>query len=170
MASENLRGVRINIYDVTLHADAIHRGAGQILPTMRRVIYASCLTAKPAIMEPVFLCEITCPESAMGGIYSTLNRKRGNVFSEENRPGTPLYNMKAYLPVMESFGFTGDLRAATSGQAFPQCVFDHWQLLPGDPLDTSSGKSKPGEIVKGIRERKGLKAEIPPLGEYLDRL
>merc|ERR1712226_648537 len=21
-------------------------------------------------------------------------------------------------------------------EAFPQCVFDHWQVMPGDPLDT----------------------------------
>merc|ERR1711922_127531 len=41
---ENLRGVRFNIYDVTLHADAIHRGGGQIIPTARRVLYASMMT------------------------------------------------------------------------------------------------------------------------------
>ena len=43
--------------------------------------------------------------------------------------GTPIFNLKAYLPVVESFGFTGTLRAATSGQAFPQCVFDHWEVM-----------------------------------------
>eukprot|EP00967_Tisochrysis_lutea_P023616 scaffold27132_cov17-Tisochrysis_lutea.AAC.1 len=57
---------------------------------------------------------------ALGGIYSVLNQKRGMVFEEMQRPGTPMYNVKAYLPVIESFGFTGTLRAATSGQAFPQ--------------------------------------------------
>lgn len=43
--------------------------------------------------------------------------------------GTPIFNLKAYLPVIESFGFTSTLRAATSGQAFPQCVFDHWETM-----------------------------------------
>merc|ERR1711931_139281 len=33
LAEENMRGVRFNIHDVTLHADAIHRGGGQIIPT-----------------------------------------------------------------------------------------------------------------------------------------
>ena len=64
--------------------------------------------------------EIQCPENAMGGVYSSLNRKRGTVVEETNRPGTPLYNVKAYLPVSESFGFTGFLRQNTAGQAFPQ--------------------------------------------------
>jgi len=36
LCDENLRSVRFNIYDVTLHADAIHRGGGQIIPTARR--------------------------------------------------------------------------------------------------------------------------------------
>ena len=41
LCEENLRGCRFNIYDVTLHADAIHRGGGQIIPTARRVMYVS---------------------------------------------------------------------------------------------------------------------------------
>jgi len=45
MCDENMRGIRFNIYDVTLHTDAIHRGGGQIIPTARRVMYASELTA-----------------------------------------------------------------------------------------------------------------------------
>ena len=53
-----MRNCRFNIYDVTLHADAIHRGGGQIIPTARRVLYASMLTAEPRIMEPVYLVEI----------------------------------------------------------------------------------------------------------------
>lgn len=167
MSEENVRGVRFNIHDVTLHADAIHRGGGQIIPTARRVLYAAMLTAKPAIMEPVFLVEIQCPESAMGGIYSVLNRRRGHVFAEEQKVGTPIYMVKAYLPVMESFGFTADLRSHTSGQAFPQCVFDHWQTLTGDPLEEGS---KSNAIVLGIRKRKGLQEGIPPLDRFLDKL
>merc|ERR1712198_375387 len=63
-----------------------------------------------------------------GGIYGVLNRRRGHVFEEAQTPGTPMFVVKAYLPVNESFGFTADLRSNTGGQAFPQCVFDHWQI------------------------------------------
>jgi translation elongation factor EF-G len=66
LCDENMRGVRFNIHDVTLHADAIHRGGGQIIPTARRVFYASVLTAAPRLMEPVYLCEIQCPENVSG--------------------------------------------------------------------------------------------------------
>jgi len=167
LAEENMRGVRFNIYDVTLHTDAIHRGGGQIIPTARRVMYACCLTAEPRLLEPVYLVEIQCPEQAVGGIYGVLNRKRGHVFEESQTPGTPMFVVKAYLPVNESFGFTADLRSNTGGQAFPQCVFDHWQVHPGDPFDPAS---QPAKIVAEIRKRKGLKEGIAPLDNYLDKL
>ena len=75
--------------------------------------------------------------------------------------------MKAYLPVAESFGFTAHLRGLTQGQAFPQCVFDHWQNINGDPFEPTS---KTAEIITQIRKRKQLKVGIPPLDEYLDKL
>merc|ERR1712160_137575 len=135
MTEENMRGCRMNIEDVALHADAIHRGGGQIIPTARRVFYASVLTASPRFQEPIF--------------------------------GTPLVNMKAYLPVAESFVFTQALRAATSGRAFPQCVFDHWEEFQGDPFAEGS---RAMELVQSIRKRKGLKAEVPALDHFVDKL
>jgi len=167
LCDENMRGIRFNLYDVALHADAIHRGGGQIIPTARRVLYASMLTAEPRLCEPVYCCEIQCPENAVGGIYGVLNRRRGHVFEEAQTPGTPMFVVKAYLPVNESFGFTADLRSNTGGQAFPQCVFDHWQILPGDPLQEGT---KPHQIVQVTKQRKGLKPGNPDLGNYLDKL
>lgn len=166
LAEEQMRGVRFNIVDVTLHSDAIHRGGGQIIPTCRRVCYASYLKAKPALMEPMFLVEIQCPETEVSGVYSVLNKRRGHVFFEEKRTGSPMYTIKAYLPIMDSFGFTAELRAATGGKAFPQCVFDHWQIMSGNPLEP--GKAQ--ELVKSIRKRKGLAIEIPPFENYYDKL
>jgi len=167
LCDENLRGVRFDLHDVTLHADAIHRGGGQIIPTARRCFYACLLTAKPRLLEPVYLVEIQCPEAAVGGIYGVLNRRRGHVFEESQVTGTPMFVVKAFLPVNESFGFTADLRSNTGGQAFPQCVFDHWQILPGDPFDPTS---KPAQIVTDTRKRKGLKEGIAALDNYLDKL
>ncbi|KAL7976109.1 hypothetical protein Chor_008357 [Crotalus horridus] len=124
LCEENLRGVRFDVHDVTLHADAIHRGGGQIIPTARRCLYACMLTAQPRLMEPIYLVEI-------------------------------------------QVGFTADLRSNTGGQAFPQCVFDHWQILPGDPFDSTT---RPSQVVTETRKRKGLKEGIPALDNFLDKL
>jgi elongation factor 2 len=167
MTEENLRSVRINLIDVTLHADGIHRGGGQIIPTGRRNFHACCLTAKPRLQEPIFLCEITCPADAMGGVYNCLNVRRGIVNEEEQICGTPMSLLRAFLPVSESFGFTAHLRGMTAGQAFPQCVFSHWNEISGDAFDP---ESKTGMIVKEIRVRKALKEGLPSLDNFVDKL
>merc|ERR1719291_1673574 len=128
---------------------------------------AAKLLAKPTLQEPIFLVEITCPVDAMSGVYNCLNLRRGCVFEENPREGTPLTQVKAHLPVSESFGFVAALRQATSGQAFPQCVFSHWDALPGNPLEEGS---KMQELILGIRKRKNIKVEMPKLADYLDKL
>jgi len=75
--------------------------------------------------------------------------------------------MKAYLPVSESFGFNEYLRSLTSGKAFPQCSFDHWEIMKDDPLDK---KSRTYKILMETRKRKGLKEEIPIISEYTDKM
>jgi len=167
LTEENMRQVRCNIMDVVLHADAIHRGGGQLIPTARRVYYAAELTAGPRLQEPIFLAEITAPFDAMGGVYQCLNQRRGIVTEEEQVQGTPLNQVKCFLPVAESFGFTAHLRSLTAGQAFPQCVFHHWAAVAGDPLEA---ESKANQIIHEIRKRKGLKEGIPALDNYMDKL
>jgi elongation factor 2 len=125
------------------------------------------MTANPRFQEPVYLCEITTPQEAMGGIYQCFNQRRGVVFSEESMQGTPLLSVKAYLPVAESFGFSSHLRSLTSGQAFPQSVFSHWDVINQDPFDV---KSKAYEILMNIRKRKGLKLELPVLSDFIDKM
>jgi elongation factor 2 len=167
LGDEPMRNVSCSLVDITLHADAIHRGMGQIMPTARRVVNACFLVSDPTLFEPMYLCEIQVPQDAMGACYGVLTRRRGIVFAEEQRPGTPMMNLRAHLPVLESFGFTADLRSATGGKAFPQCVFDHWEILNGNPTEEGN---KVHEIVRGIRVRKGLDPEVPPLDRFLDKL
>merc|ERR1712061_620613 len=80
LCEENMRGIRYDIKDVTLHTDSIHRGAGQIMPPTRRCCFAAEMTAKPTLQEPMFLVEITCPQEAMSGVYSCMQPRRGQVF------------------------------------------------------------------------------------------
>lgn len=166
LCEENIRGMRFNVFDCELHTDAIHRGGGQIMPTARRLYYALEMLSEPTLLEPIFSCDITAPSDCMGGVYQSLNQRRGQVVEEIQITGTPLNLVKAFLPVSESFGFTGMLRGNTQGKAFPQCVFDHWEQIKGLPLTDAKAK----DLVLGIRKRKGLKEELPDLNNYIDRM
>jgi len=168
MCEERVRGLKFVINDVTLHADAIHRGMGQISPCSRRVTYAGMYLAQPALLEPIFLVNITCPTSITGSIYNVMSMRRGNVFDEGEGMAGGVANMKAWLPVAESFGFSQTLAEATSGAAFSQLMFDHWQLLDGG--DFKDPSTRLGKIINAIRVRKNLAPELPPLDRYLDKL
>ena len=157
----------MKLLDATLHADSIHRGMGQIMPTARRVMFACMYTAKPTLMEPMYMADIAVPVDSTGGVYSTLALRRGEIVEEIPKPGTPMTEIRAYVPVNMSFGFTKELRAATGGKAFPQCSFDHWARMNGDPLTSGS---RVFDIVTETRRRKGLEVAIPPLDRYLDKL
>lgn len=168
LCEERVRGLKMWLNDVTLHADAIHRGMGQISPTARRVTYAGIYLAQPALLEPIFLVNITCPNALVGTIYNVMSMRRGSVTDEGEGMSGGVANMKAFLPVAESFGFSQALAEATGGAAFSQLMFDHWQLMDGG--DFRSPDDRLGKVINAIRTRKGLSPECPPLDRYLDKL
>jgi len=125
------------------------------------------LSAKPALVEPIFLAEIQTEHEVVSKIHTLLGRRRGFVIDEMPKEGTPLYLVKAHIPVLESFGFDADLREATSGRAIPQLLFSHWQVVDGDPNEEGTLANK---IICQVRERKNLKGKIPSLEVYNDKL
>ena len=49
------------------------------MPTARRLFYALEILSSPTLLEPIFSCDITAPMDCMGGVYQTLNTRRGQV-------------------------------------------------------------------------------------------
>ncbi|CAO1630088.1 unnamed protein product [Sympodiomycopsis kandeliae] len=177
LTDEPIRNVKFRILDAELSDEPIHRGGGQIIPTARRCIYASFLLATPRLMEPIYYVEIQAPSDCISSIYTVLSRRRGHVVQDLPKAGTPLFTIKAYIPVIDSNGFETDLRTVTQGQAMCLQTFDHWSVVPGDPTD-SSIKLRPLEpapplglardFVLKTRRRKGLSDEIA-VSTYLDQ-
>jgi len=167
ICEEAMRGIKFTLMDMTMHADAIHRGAGQIMPPCKRAMFACQIRSEPRILEPMYVVDIQVPQNQMAGVYNTLNQRRGQVDVTEERAGTPLVKVKAFLPVLESFGFTQLLRQNTSGTAFPQMIFSHWERVNGNPLEEGSQSNA---IIKDVRKRKGLKEALPVFGDYYDKL
>merc|ERR1719353_1896346 len=117
----------------------------------------------------MFSVEIQAPVDCISAIYTVLGRRRGHVMSEGPRPGTPLHLLKAFVPVIDSFGFETDLRSHTQGQAFCLSTFDHWAIVPGDSLDKNIAlrplEAQPTphlarEFMVKTRRRKGLSEDV----------
>jgi U5 small nuclear ribonucleoprotein component len=112
LCEEPIRNTKFRITNVELASEAIFRGGGQIIPTSRRACYSSFLMANPRLMEPVYSCSMTGPSEAKSNLYTVLARRRGHVLQDEPIAGTPLYNVRGLIPVIDSFGFETDLRVS----------------------------------------------------------
>ncbi|KAF6147629.1 hypothetical protein GIB67_031620 [Kingdonia uniflora] len=169
LCDEPIRNVKFKIVDAKIAPEPLHRGSGQIIPTARRVAYSGFLMATPRLMEPVYYVEIQTPIDCVAAIYTVLARRRGHVTADVPQPGTPAYLVKAFLPVIESFGFETDLRYHTQGQAFALSAFDHWAIVPGDPLDKNivlrplepaPVQHLAREFMVKTRRRKGMSEDV----------
>lgn len=157
LCEEPLRGLKIKLLDVKLHEDPVHRGPAQVMPAIRRAILGSFLTAKPVILEPVYKIGVSVPAQWVGESSGMITRKRGRILSSEQRGA--LTTVTGYIPVAETFGLSADMRSATSGHAFWQCTFDHWEKAP---------ESVAAEVIRQVRERRGLSSEIPRPSKFID--
>lgn len=174
--SPAIRNTKFKITDLSLAPDAISRGGGQIIPTTRRALYSSFLTASPRLLEPLYLVSMTGPADSVSALYTILARRRGHVLSDGPLAGTPLYGVRGLVPVIDSFGFETDVRIHTQGQASVALVFDKWSVVPGDPLDREI-KLRPLEMapvaatardfVIKTRRRKGLSGDVS-VGKFLE--
>jgi elongation factor 2 len=157
LCDEPLRGLKIKLLDVKLHEDPVHRGPAQVMPAVRRAILGSFLTAEPVLLEPIYKIGVSVPAQWVGESSSMITRKRGRILSSEQRGA--LTTVTGYIPVAETFGLSADMRSATSGHAFWQCTFDHWEKAP---------ESVAAEVIKQVRERRGLSSEIPSPKKFID--
>lgn len=82
-------------------------------------------------MEPIYYVEVQAPADCISAVYTVLARRRGHVTQDIPKAGSPLYTIKALIPVIDANGFETDLRTATQGQAFCVQTFDHWSIVPG---------------------------------------
>jgi elongation factor 2 len=156
LTREPCEGIKVKLVDVTLHEDAVHRGPAQVIPAVRSAIFAAILMAKDVVLEPMQKVFISVPQSLMGSATQQIQARRGQILDLDSEGDTVVVVGKT--PVAEMFGFAGDLRSATEGRAIWSTEFLGFEVLT---------QSLQLEIVKEIRQRKGLKAELPKPHDFI---
>jgi elongation factor G len=84
--------------------------------------------AKPVILEPVMLMEITVPDENMGDVIGDLNSRRGKVLGMETRGHSQI--VKAQAPMAEVLKYAQDLHSMTSGRGAFHMEFARYEELP----------------------------------------
>ena len=156
-ANEPCQGLMIKLVDAKLHEDAIHRGPAQVIPAVRNAIYGAITISDPTILEPMQKVFISTPQELMGDASRELNQRRAVV--RDMLTEKDMVNIDAKAPVAEMFGFASAIRSATGGRVLWNTENIGFETLP---------KNLQPEIVKQIRERKGLKPEPQPASYYMD--
>ena len=157
LADEPIRAVKVKLLDAKLHEDPVHRGPAQLMPAMKRAFWGSFLSANPVLSEPIYKIGVSVPHQFVGEVTGLITRKRGRILSSEQKG--PITNVTGYIPVSETFGLSAEMRSATSGHAFWQTQFDHWEKVP---------ESISMEVITSIRKRRGLPEEIPKASKFID--
>jgi elongation factor 2 len=157
LCGEPLRGVKINLMEIQLSENPEHRGPVEIMHGVGKAIFGSFLTAKPMLLEPVYKTVISSPTELAGECSKIISSRRGRISAFEQK-GVSIV-ITGYIPVAETFGLSAELRSATSGRAFWQSMFDHWEKVPA---------KLEAKIIKEIRKRKGLPSEVPKAERFLE--
>ena len=148
LASEKAMGLKVRIVDAKLHEDSVHRGPAQVIPAARSAIYGAMCQGGRTLLEPIQKVFINVPQDYMGSAIGDVQSRRG-VIEDITQEGEVTV-IEAKAPVAEMFGFASAIRSATQGRALWSTENSGFESVPKDLL---------GEVVRGIRTRKGLSPE-----------
>ncbi len=158
LAREKCSGIMVKIMDATIHEDPVHRGPAQIIPAMRRGMYAAMLTAGVLLVEPKQMFTINVPQEYMSDVITLLQSRRGqvqNIVQDREQ-----MSITAKMPVSEVIkGFSNSLRSSTQGRAIWYYEFLGYERLPTELQN---------KIVREIRKRKGVPEEPPKPEQFME--
>jgi len=126
LAGYPVEDIKVSVIDGGYHDVDSSELAFRIAGSM--VFKEAARRADPALLEPVMAVEVTTPETYLGTVIGDLNARRGHVQAMNDRHGNKV--VEALVPLSEMFGYVGDLRSKTSGQASYSMEFHSYAETP----------------------------------------
>ncbi|NHX35324.1 MULTISPECIES: elongation factor EF-2 [Halolamina] len=156
LAAEPVQGTLLRLHDARLHEDTIHRGPAQVIPAVREAVHHALIDGEIRLLEPIQNVRIDVPSEHMGAASGEIQGRRGRVDDMYQEGG--LMVVEGVAPVGEMIGFSSDIRSATEGRASWNTENAGFRVM-ADNLQR--------EKIMEIRERKGMKLELPESIDYL---
>jgi len=126
LAGYPVEDVKVTLVDGAYHDVDSSELAFRVAGSM--VFKEAARRADPALLEPVMAVEVTTPETYLGTVIGDLNARRGHVQAMNDLHGNKV--VQALVPLSEMFGYVGDLRSKTSGQASYSMEFHSYAETP----------------------------------------
>jgi len=96
--------------------------------------------AKPTLLEPIMVVEITVPDEFAGSIMGDLNSRRGRIQGMDNKAGNTV--VKAEVPMAEMLTYGVDLTAMTQGRGSFNMEMHHYDIVPAQLQEKIIEKAK----------------------------
>ncbi|MGB4629003.1 MAG: elongation factor G, partial [Propionicimonas sp.] len=138
LAGYPIEDIKVTLLDGAYHDVDSSELAFKIAGSM--VFKEAARKADPALLEPLMAVEVTTPEDYLGTVIGDINSRRGHVQSMEDAHGNKV--IRALVPLSEMFGYVGDLRSKTSGQASYSMEFDSYGECPRSVSDEIIAKGR----------------------------
>ncbi|PYV58966.1 MAG: elongation factor G [Acidobacteria bacterium] len=102
--------------------------------------------AKPTLLEPIMVTEITIPDEFAGSIMGDLNSRRGRIQGMDNKGGNTI--VKAEVPMSEMLTYGADLTSMTQGRGSFNMEMHHYDVVPGQLQEkiVAHAKAERGEV------------------------
>jgi len=140
LAGYPVEDIKVTLLDGAYHDVDSSELAFKIAGSM--VFKEAARKADPALLEPLMAVEVTTPEDYLGTVIGDINSRRGHVQSMTEAHGNQV--VRALVPLSEMFGYVGDLRSKTSGQASYSMEFDSYGECPKSVADEIIAKGRGG--------------------------
>lgn len=131
--------LKITLYDGSYHDVDSSDMAFKIAASMG--FKKAMETAKPVILEPIVVVEVTVPDQYMGDIIGDINSKRGQIMGVDSKDGKQV--IKATVPLAEMSRYAIDLRSIARGRGSYTMKFSHYQESPPDVSQKIIAAHKP---------------------------
>ncbi len=153
LCSEPIRQIKVKILDIQLGIE--QNDLNEVIHGISKAIFASFLTAKPVLLEPIYATTISVSGEVAGECSRILTTHRGKIKNFEQKG--LLSAIEGFIPVAETFDFSKELRSATSGRAIWQSLFSHWEKLP---------QKYARQTITERRKQKGLSEDLPKSDKF----
>ena len=140
LAGYPVEDIKVTLLDGAYHDVDSSELAFKIAGSM--VFKEASRKADPALLEPLMAVEVTTPEDFLGTVIGDINSRRGQVQGMEEQHGNQVVH--ALVPLSEMFGYVGDLRSKTSGQASYSMEFDSYGEVPNSLAEEIREKGRGG--------------------------
>ncbi|WP_282005173.1 elongation factor G [Propioniciclava sinopodophylli] len=140
LAGYPVEDIKVTLLDGAYHDVDSSELAFKIAGSM--VFKEAARKADPALLEPLMAVEVTTPDDFLGTVIGDINSRRGHVQGMEEAHGNQI--VRALVPLSEMFGYVGDLRSKTSGQASYSMEFHSYGEVPKSVAEEIIAKGRGG--------------------------